>query len=353
VRSLRLLHLCRPTYDNLGERAAIAAVQPMFEQRGVAVSRTAVDVWDGPDARPLDGRIAEINAGYDLVMIGPGGFLGPRLIDRVLDDADAWSRLAVPLCFNGVGVVASIGRPVWFSALDAGSPTFRALSAAAVVSVREPQSWLMASRAMSERPDRLVLAGCPSVAFAKASPAPEKTHDLALDLSFTHEVCRNHVAPLLDVARRVRETGRSVLWVCHSALDEQQALGVNAKLELGFDIVRPTSAAAAGRAYGACRAALVTHFHAGIFCLANQVQFGFIGYDVKCWSLMSMLADEPHRYILPIDRLATMDLGAEVPGLLRRIEAAADSFATAARLLCEHFGLETDRFVELVVAAAR
>jgi hypothetical protein len=353
VRPLRLLHLCRPTYDNLGERAAIAAVEPMFAQRGAAVVRTALDVWDGPVAAPLDDRITEINANYDLMMIGPGGFLGPRLIERVFNDASAWSRLKIPLCFNGVGVVASIGRPVWFGALDADSLVLRALAAATVVSVREPQSWLLASRAMGDRSVRLVMAGCPSIAFARAAPAAEKTHDLALDISFTHEVCRNHIAPLLELARRIGESGRSVLWVCHSHLDAQQAMGVNAKLGLSFDIVQPADAAAAGQAYGACRAALVTHFHAGVFCLANQVPFGFVGYDVKCWSLMSMLADEPHRYILPIDRLATMDLGVEVANILQRIEAASKPFAETARLLCAHFGRETDRFVDLVIAAAR
>jgi len=348
---MRVLHLCRPAYDNLGEAAAIASVEPMFARQGVAIERTALDLWDAPDARMLDGRGDEIAERADLVLIGPGGFLGPRLIDRVFADPAGWSRLKTPIAFAGAGVVASIGRPVWYAALDQGAPVMRALAAAAAVGVREAGSWLLAARALGDRQDRLTLAGCPSIPTARAEPAPAKTHDLALELPFTHEVCRNHVAAMLDLARAVRATGRSVRWVCHSQLDEEQAVGVNARLGLGFDVIRPRDAAEAGLAYGACRAGLVTRFHAGLFCLAGDVPFGMVGYDVKCWRLMAMLADEPHAYVLAIDRLAAMDLGAEVPALLERLARGATSFATAEALLRGYFERETDRFVARVLAA--
>jgi hypothetical protein len=352
MKTIRALHPCRPTYDNLGEVAANEAIAPMFLRRGVTIQLVEDDVWARrATGRFLDDRIEEINSRYDLVMIGPAGFLGPRMIDSIFELSANWRRLTTPLCINGVGIVASITRPVWYSAMDADAHVMRALSQASVVSTRDSNSWLLASRALGSDSERLMLAGCPSMRLARRDPRPAETHDLALNLSFTHEVCSCYVPVLLQIAQSVRARCRRVLWICHSQMDESQAVGVNRRLQLGFDIVRPKTAAQAGAAYASCKRALVTRFHAGIFCMANSVPFGFVGYDVKCWHLVSMVADEPHQYVLPIDRLSVPGVDGEIERILARLDRCGDLLRRAHQLLVAHFDVQTDRFVDAVIAA--
>jgi hypothetical protein len=352
MKTFRVLHPCRPNYDNLGEVAANEAIAPMFLRRGVVVDRVEDDVWARRAAkRFLDDHVDEINRQYDLVMIGPAGFLGPRMIDSIFESPATWRRLVTPLCINGVGIVASISRPVWYSAMDADTHVMQALCRATVVSARDSISWLLASRALGDDAQRLMLAGCPSMRFARCHPKPAATYDLALNLSFTHEICSRYIPVLLQVAQSVRERCQRVLWVCHSGVDEAQAVGVNRQLKLGFDILRPRTTAQAGAAYATCRHALVTRFHAGVFCIANSVPFGFLGYDVKCWHLVSMIADEPHQYVLPLDRLSVPAVDDEIGRLLERIEHGSDMLRKAHRLLGAHFDAQTDRFVDAVIAA--
>jgi hypothetical protein len=351
-RKLRIFHPCAPAYDNLGEIAANDSIAPMFRRRGIEIERVVDDLWAGRAAgRFLDRRIDEINAEFDLMMIGPAGFLGPKMIESVFEDLGSWDRLTIPLCFNGVGIVASLGRSVWYSTMGEDRHVVRALAKAATISVRELNSWLLAARALGGHTAPLTLAGCPSVRFARCERAPAKTHDLALNLSFFHEICRQQVPLLLRIAKAVHARSRSTLWVCHSRVDELQARGVNDRLNLGFEVVRPRDAAEAGAAYGSCDRAFVTRFHAGVFCLANAVPFGFLGYDVKCWHLMSLLADEPHRYVLPIDRLTGDTVDGEIERLFRALEEAAMRLATAARTLGAYFDAQTDRFVDATIAA--
>jgi polysaccharide pyruvyl transferase WcaK-like protein len=227
----------------------------------------------------------------------------------------------------------------------------RALRRARAVSTRDLNSWLLAARAMGGDTARLTLAGCPSVRSAYCDRPPAKAYDLALNLSFVHENCRLHVPLLVQIARSVRAQRRRVLWIAHSKLDQSQAMGVNRQLRLGFDVVRPRSGAEAGAAYAACNFALVTRFHAGIFCLANSIPFGFIGYDVKCWHLMSMFADEPHHYVLPIDQLTESGVENDIARLFQRIESNAEPLRRAERLLAAYFDAQTDRFVDAAVAA--
>ncbi len=352
MKTIRVLHPCRPTYDNLGEIAANEAIAPMFHRRGVAVELVDTEAWSQPaDGCSLDGRIDEINSCYDLLMIGPAGFLGPRMIEALFSVPSSWQRLTTPLCFNGVGIVASVTRPVWYGAMDMETHVMQALRKASVVSTRELNSWLLASRALGGDTGRLMLTGCPSIRLAHCSPLVQKTHDLALNLSFHHEVCRQYIPVLLQIAKAVQTQKRRVLWVCHSRLDEIQATGVNRELRLGFDILRPRSAAQAGAAYAACDCALVTRFHAGAFCVANAVPFGFIGYDVKCWHLISMFADEPYQYVLPIDRLTCGDADRQIGQLFGRLEKNAQHLRKAQRLLLAYFAAQTDRFADAVIAA--
>jgi hypothetical protein len=349
---IRIFHPCAPRYDNLGEIVANGAIAPMFARRGADIELRVDDLWARRAAGVfLDERIETLNAEFDLLMIGPAGFLGPKMTASIFRDLQSWDRLKIPLCFNGVGVVASIGKPVWYSTMDASDHGVRALARASTVSVRDTNSWLLAARALAGDTARLTLAGCPSVRFVRCEHPPAKSHELALNLSFFHENCRRHVPALLRIAEAVRARRRRVLWICHSRVDELQARGVNARLALGFDVVRPLDAAAAGKAYASCEHALVTRFHAGVFCLANAVPFGFVGYDVKCWHLLAMLADEPHQYVLAIDRVTEAGADGEVERLLQRLDAAAEPLARAAVSLAAFFDAQTDRFVDATLAA--
>jgi hypothetical protein len=86
----------------LGDIVANAAIAPMFRRRGIDLELVDHDLKP-PSQCFLDERIGEINSSFDMVMIGPGGFLGPKLIGSVFRDCESWSRLTVPLCFNGIG----------------------------------------------------------------------------------------------------------------------------------------------------------------------------------------------------------------------------------------------------------
>lgn len=346
---VRVIHPSLPNYDNLGDTVANEAIRPMFRRRGVDLELIDKDIRDG---HLLDDRIDEINDSFDMIMIGPGGFLGPKLIGSIFGDIRAWSRLSIPLCLNGIGIVASVNRPVWYSTVVENSHIGSALRSASVVSARELNSWLLAARLMGAHAGQLMLAGCPSVRVVRPDPPVPKTHALALNLSFLHEVCRQYVPALRRVAEAVRTQFRSVLWICHSRLDADQAEGVNRQLCLGFDIVRPRNAQEAGAAYAACELALVTRFHAGMFCLANTVPFAFLGYDMKCWHLMTMIADEPYQYVLPLERLSGMDIPAEIARLKTRLEANAGHLRDAGRLLIEYFDEQTDRFVDAAIAVS-
>jgi hypothetical protein len=352
MHTIRVLHICLPHYDNLGDIIGNASIGPMLRQRELEAELVDDDIWLRRQRTAfLDERIDEINHEFDLVMIGPGGFLGPKLIGSIFTDPTGWDRLKVPLVFNGVGIVASINRPVWYSAMDSDTHVVRALSRANAASVRELNSWLLAARAMGAHSSRLWLSGCPSLRLTRLATAPSHMYDLALNLSFVHEVCRNHIPALLSLATAIRSRGGRVLWVCHSTLDASQAAGVNRQLGLGFEIVRPGNAHEAGTAYASCRLALVTRFHAGIFCLANSVPFAFIGYDVKCWHLLTMLADEPYQYLLPIDRLAETDVETAVHRVLARLEANEAQFRKAERLLVAYFDAQSERFLDGVIRA--
>jgi polysaccharide pyruvyl transferase WcaK-like protein len=203
---------------------------------------------------------------------------------------------------------------------------------------------------MGQDSGRLMLAGCPSVQIARIDAGVPKTHDLALNVSFVHEVCRNYVAGLLELVKAVASRYRRVLWICHSRMDADQATGVNRELGLGFDVVRPRNALEAGSSYAACERALVTRFHAGMFCLANTIPFSFVGYDVKCWHLMSMIADEPHRYILPIDRMSNADAPAELIRMQAHLENNDEPLRRAHELLRTWFGEQTNRFVDAAIS---
>jgi hypothetical protein len=343
-----------PRYDNLGDIVANEAVRPMFRRRGIDPELVDHDLAVMPPAlRFLDERIDEINSSFDMVMIGPGGFLGPKLIGSVFRDRQSWKQLTVPLCLNGIGVVGSITRPVWYSAMDEDTHVTSSLRQATVVSVRELNTWLLAARVMGQDSSRLLLAGCPSVQITGIDSRVAKTYDLALNLSFVHEVCRNYVSELLHLAKAVASRYRRVLWICHSRMDADQATGINRELGLGFDVVQPHNAQEAGSSYAACERALVTRFHAGMFCLANSVPFSFIGYDVKCWHLMSMIADEPHQYILPVDRLAKADMTEELIRLQTHVERNHEQLRRAHCLLRTWFREQTDRFVDAAISGLR
>jgi hypothetical protein len=357
MRTLRVFHPCLPNYDNLGDIVANEAVRPMFRRRGIDLELVDHDLASTPRAlHYLDESIDLINDSFDAMMIGPGGFLGPKLIGSVFQDCRAWQRLTVPLFLNGIGIIGSITRPVWYSSMDHDSPVACSLRRADVVSVRELNTWLLAARVMGQDSSRLMLAGCPSVQIARISGedvCPPKTYDLALNLSFVHEVCRNYVSGLLELVKAVASRYRRVLWICHSGMDADQAIGVNRELGLGFDVVRPRNALEAGSSYAACERALVTRFHAGIFCLANTVPFNFVGYDVKCWHLISMIADEPHRYILPIDRVSNADAPAELIRMQAHLENNHEALRRAHDLLRTWFGEQTNRFVDAVISKLR
>jgi hypothetical protein len=353
MKTLHVFHPCFPKYDNLGDIVANQSIAPMFARHGYDIQLTDDDLWERRSTRLLlDDQIDRINEEFDLVMIGPGGFLGPKMINSVFEHTHSWQQLKIPLCLNGVGIVASATKPVWYGSLSDETHLNHALRKASAISVRETTSWLLASQAIGGNANHLMLAGCPSLVTTQNTQVLKK-YDLAFNWSLTHEVCKEHISKLIQVAQTIADMKIRVLCICHSMHDENLIRSLNIKLHLGFDICRPANAQQVGEAYASCRQGLVTRFHAGIYCLANKIPFGFIAYDMKCWHLMSMVTEEPYQYLLPIDTLHSMDIEKSIKKIFARLTKNQNEIEIVMTKLCRYFYDEENRFVKTCLQALK
>ncbi|MBF0379808.1 MAG: polysaccharide pyruvyl transferase family protein [Magnetococcales bacterium] len=345
-KKIRAIHICLPLDDNLGDELAHAIISPLFQQYNIDLEIKKIDVMKLMiEAKYMDDEIDSINRSYDVVLIGAGGFMGYKLIDSIFYDANNWYKINIPVCFVGVGIIANAGGLNFYSTLDDTSSLGKALSIAKLVGVRDLNSWLLASRIIGQDSNRIMLTGCPTMQFVRV-PTQNKKYSIAINIPFSHGVCQQFADMLRIIVVSLKENRNRVLWVCHSDIEEREAKSLIKQCDLAFDIVRPRTSVEAGIAYSSCRLALVVKAHAAIFCLANKVPFGFISYDIKCLQLMSMIVDDPYKYIIPIELTVEPDILQRVKNLLGHIENTQMNFSLAEQLLSKYFDTEINRYMK-------
>jgi len=72
-------------------------------------------------------------------------------------------------------------------------------------------------------------------------------------------------------------------------------------------------------------AAIVTKLHSAYFCLANNVPFNFISYDIKCDYLLEMLYDSIAPYNLNLYDLENFRIEKKMEKLIKTLTAHLES----------------------------
>ena len=348
----RVLHFCLPNDDNLGDELAHSVLPNCFESYGVSLDVQRRDIRSLINTSTfLDNQVESYNQDYDLIVIGAGGLLLPFFIDGIFEDTDSWSRIEIPLVFFGVGIIGEFVEQSWYTSVSPrdNQHVVSALNAATAISVRDLRTWLFASRLVTKHHNQIFLTGCPSVFQTRAGPVNlEYTHDLALNLPFTHAGCYEYQKQILQLAELIVRNVPGIKWICHSAVEFEHATRFRKEGGFGFDIAYPRTAFEIGKEYVSCKSGFVTKAHAAIFCLANNIPFGFLSYDMKCDALMEMMVDHPHHYLCHIDELKTETLAESTQKIMNNLVRDSKAIKRAQCLLLDRFQSEFDGFVEFI-----
>ncbi|WP_204150813.1 polysaccharide pyruvyl transferase family protein [Leptolyngbya sp. CCY15150] len=365
------LHICLPSYDNLGDRLGMDAMIPLFAEHQLHLTVDLVDIRALVDQKTtLDSQLDRINQTYDLVIIGAGGYLHPlHLLPRIFSQIESWGKLTIPLVLFGFGVVnlhEHNNYPTRFSLLSPYEPNHltAALKAATAVSVRDVRSWFVARRLLQRDAHKVFLTGCPTVFLAgRLQHQVELTHEIGLNLPFRHAACQHYHDELMYIARTLITTLRfrsdaqnqtkPLKWICHSETERVDAERLRDHFQHDFDIVNPTTFEETSQAFASCRIALVTKGHAGIFCLANRVPFAFLSYDIKCDALVEALWDHPPDLLLYIHQLKELDIDQALQSLLNRVLRLSPDLKFASDNLLDHGSRELEDFFHAIKARMR
>ncbi len=87
-------------------------------------------------------------------------------------------------------------------------------------------------------------------------------------------------------------------------------------------------------------AAIVTKRHSAYFCIANNVPFNFISYDIKCDYLLEMLYDSIAPYNLNLYDLENFRIEKELEKLTKTLKAHLESMRSAEASLMRQFEKE-------------
>ena len=359
------LHVCLPSYDNLGDRLGMAAAAPLFSEHNLHLTITTVDIRELVSQNAtLDDQIDRINQTYDLIIIGAGGYLHPlHLLPRIFSNTESWRKLDIPLILFGFGVVnlhENSHYPTQFALLSPHDDNHlqAALEAAAAVSVRDVRSWYVARRLLRRSADKVFLTGCPTVFLAgRQKHTVDITHEFGINIPFRHALCRDHYAVLKKLAAILiktlryadeQKTTKPIKWLCHSEQEQADAERLRDLLQQDFDIANPKTFEDTSREFASCRLGLVTKGHAGIFCLANRVPFAFLSYDIKCDALVESLWDAPQDLLLYIHQLDEDNLGATIQPLLNRLLRLSPDLKLASDRLLDHYAEELERYFDRI-----
>ena len=227
VPSYKVLHFCLPNDDNLGDELAHSVLPDCFESYGVGLDVHRVDIRSLINTSTfLDDQIESYNEDYELMVIGAGGLLLPFFMNGIFEDTDSWSRIEIPLVFFGVGVIGEFAEQIGYTTVNPceNQHVVKALNAATAISVRDLRTWLFATRLVNNYHNRIFLTGCPTVFQTGAdSVNREYTHDLALNLPFTHAGCHEYQKQILQLAELIVRNVPGIKWICHSAVELEHA----------------------------------------------------------------------------------------------------------------------------------
>jgi hypothetical protein len=348
------LHICLPNEDNLGDELAHKVVDMALEPLDTPCRLHKVDLWQlRSEGRYLDDDIETINREYRFVVIGGGGLLSPGLINYVFKDPNKWAALKIPLFLFGVGIIANntMSNQYYGVGPNSDAPLAKALQASSLVAVRDMRTWLTVVRILPAFRERLFLTGCPTLFYTgNGHELTEKTHELALNIPFGHGACGQYAEKLLEAARLILTYTDSVRWICHSKEEKAHAQEISMQLNKPLDVVYPRTIAEVRDAYGRCKTGLVTKAHAALFCLANNVPFGFFSYDMKCDALMEMIADFPNHYLCHVEQLPKINIAGKIYQIIYALKRDEKYIKQSQKILLQSLRREFDRFVSALKA---
>lgn len=339
----RVIHLCLPADDNLGDTLAHQAISRDLDALGRALEFEQVDIGKlQQQGKGLDDSLDAINSNFDLMVIGAGGLLSLFLINAIFTNPDSWRRLKIPIVFYGVGILGNYGYSQWVMSGQNTAGLEAALSSASLIGVRDLKTWLVASKYAEST--KIQLTGCPTIQYA-AGPEQDKKYNIALNLPFQHGMCRNYQRELFKIAHTVRNVD-GLVWVCHSEIERLNAEELRDQLQAGYAVEVPGDFDQVRQIYSRCNLALVTKAHAAIFCLANNVPFGFLSYDLKCDALMDMIVDFPCDYLVHIHELGSIDIPTKIGNILSSLQRDKRNIQLAQKSLLKKFSSERRAFLE-------
>jgi len=339
----RVIHLCLPADDNLGDILAHQAITRDLDTLDLVLEYEQVDIGKlQQQGKGLDASLESINSNFDLMVIGAGGLLSLFLIDAIFSNPDCWRKLKIPVVFYGVGILGNYGYSQWVMSGQHTAGLEAALSIASLIGVRDLKTWLVASK--YAEPTKIYLTGCPTIQYA-VGPDQNKKYNIALNLPFQHGMCRNYQRELFKIAHVVRNVD-GLVWVCHSDIERLNAEELRDQLKASYAVEVPGNFDQVRLVYSQCQLALVTKAHAAIFCLANNVPFGFLSYDLKCDALMDMIVDFPCDYLVHIHELGSIDIPTKIGNILSSLQKDKTNIQFAQKSLLKKFSSERGAFLE-------
>ncbi len=205
-----------------------------------------------------------------------------------------------------------------------------AIKAATLISVRDRASWFLVEKYKAEL-SPLYLTGCPTLFSNKIKGQTlQKQYDLGINILFSHSaLCHKHRETLAKIALYFIATVPNSVWICHSEAEEREAKFLLKAQNINIPVIYPKTFEEVADVYSRCTAALVTKLHSAYFCLANNVPFGFISYDIKCDFLLEMLYDSIAPYSLNLYDLENYRLDKKLEDLLKTLTSQFETMKSA------------------------
>ncbi|MCP5463494.1 MAG: polysaccharide pyruvyl transferase family protein [Deltaproteobacteria bacterium] len=320
-----ILHLCLPQADNLGDHLAHLAVEQLIKNAAPEQEFLfhKIDLLEQrQNLAYLDDELDHINQNYDAIVIGAGGLLSPGLINHVFLNPACWQQVNKPIFILGVGVIGNYTNPNHNLSINSETQKhlIAAINRADLISVRDMPTRLVCEKILSlsqKKNDHLFFTGCPTLVDCKAKTPLPKKWDWGINIPLLHGNTKDHQGPLLVTAEMIMRNVPNTVWICHSAQEQEHANKFKKDTKLDFDVIRPTTFSEVGELYAQINQALVTKAHAGYFCLANNVPFGMISYDMKCDALLQMITDFPIDFSVHIHHLNELDFSKRIQNIMR------------------------------------
>lgn len=363
----KVYHWCLPNADNLGDTLCLQVLNDILSKFSTPTQIDTLDLmkfcsnintW-------LDNEIPRINKEYDVVIIGPGGLLSFSFLAYIFKFKESWEKIKIPIVLLGVGIISNHPASTQkahsvYSNLDSQnhdvtvdgqkislkSNYISAIKAATLISVRDRPSRFLVEKYKNDSCP-LYLTGCPTLFSDEIKGAIKpKKYDLGLNITFSHSsLCHEHRLSLANIALYLTSVFPKSVWICHSQAEEKHAQTLLKLRNLTVPVVTPKNFEEVAEVYSLCTAAFVTKLHSAYFCLANNVPFNFISYDIKCDYLLEMLYDSIAPYSLNLYDLENFRIEKKLEKLVKTLTAQLGSMRSAEANLMRQFEKENTKFL--------